>query len=313
MKQLERFEDTAYALLRIMTGFMFSFHGMQKMFGVLSQHPQPPVGSQIWIGGVLELVCGLLVLAGVRTRWAAFLASGEMAVAYVQFHWKFQLGSQFLPGVNQGELAVLYCFIFLLIACRGGGKWSLDKKGSRRSPCRAPSIAMITLILDGYNVTHAVPELARHLDRSLQAAREELVRLCQAYRARRGDIGKLYVVFDGRDADAPVAHARQGGVTVLFTRKPEEADQRILRVIEAEGRRARCVVVSNDNEVCNNARAFGAGILSAQAFYLKARPLHAPRAQPPTSSDGQPTLSTRDAQQITAAYRKHLEDRTSNR
>jgi len=61
---------------------------------------------------------------------------------------------------------------------------------------------MTTLILDGYNVIHAVPELARHLDRSLQSAREALVRLCQAYRARRGDIGRLYVVFDGRDAQA---------------------------------------------------------------------------------------------------------------
>ena len=174
-------------------------------------------------------------------------------------------------------------------------------------------IAMITLILDGYNVTHTVPELAAHLERSLQAAREELVRLCRAYRARRGDIGKLYVVFDGRDADAPGSRAQQGGVTVLFTRRPEEADTRILRVIEAEGRRTRCVVVSNDNEVCNNARAFGAGILSAQAFYLKARPLSAPRSQPPTSSDGKPTLSTRDAQQLTDAYRKHLEDQADPR
>ena len=127
MKQLERFAGTAYALLRIMTGFMFSFHGMQKLFGVLSEYPQPAVGTQMWFGGIIELVGGLLVMLGLQTRWAAFLASGTMAVAYFQFHWKFQMGPQFLPGVNQGEMAVLYCFIFLYIACRGAGKWGVEK------------------------------------------------------------------------------------------------------------------------------------------------------------------------------------------
>ena len=170
---------------------------------------------------------------------------------------------------------------------------------------------MITLILDGYNVTHTAPELARHLDRSLQAAREALVRLCQAYRARRGDIGRLYVVFDGRDEPWPGAPAQQGGVTVVFARKPEQADQRILRVIEAQGSKSRCVVVSNDNEVCNNARAFGAGILSVEAFCAKAQPVAAPRRSPSSAGDsgGKPPLSTRDAQRITDAYRKHLEDK----
>ncbi|MCK9420477.1 MAG: DoxX family protein [Nitrospirae bacterium] len=126
MKQLAKYADHAYALMRIMAGFMFSFHGAQKILGVLSDF-QPPVGSQLWFGGVIELICGLLVMAGFQARWAAFLASGQMAVAYFQFHWKFQLGPQFFPIVNKGELAVLYCFVFLLIACQGGGKWSLDK------------------------------------------------------------------------------------------------------------------------------------------------------------------------------------------
>ena len=66
-------------------------------------------------------------MLGLQTRMAAFLCSGEMAVAYCQFHWKFQLGSQFFPAINKGELAVLYSFVFLSIACRGGGKWKLDK------------------------------------------------------------------------------------------------------------------------------------------------------------------------------------------
>lgn len=127
MKWLSRFEHDAYALLRIMSGFMFSLHGMQKVLGWLSSYPQPPVGSQIWIGGVIELVGGILILLGYQTRVAAFLCSGQMAVAYIQFHWKFQLGKAFFPVVNQGELAALYCFIFLVIAARGPGKWSLGR------------------------------------------------------------------------------------------------------------------------------------------------------------------------------------------
>ena len=81
----------------------------------------------MWFGGIIELVGGLLVMVGLQTRWAAFLASGTMAVAYFQFHWKLQLGSHFFPAINEGELAVIYCFVFLSIACHGGGKWSLDK------------------------------------------------------------------------------------------------------------------------------------------------------------------------------------------
>lgn len=126
MKALARFSDHAYALLRIVSGFMFAFHGVQKVLGVLTTH-QPAVGSQIWIGGVIELLGGLAILLGFRTRWAAFLSSGTMAVAYCQFHWKFQLGSAFLPGVNDGELAALYCFVFLFIACRGTGIWGMEK------------------------------------------------------------------------------------------------------------------------------------------------------------------------------------------
>ena len=129
MKWLGKFSDEAYALLRIMTGFMFSFHGFQKILGVFSEHSQPAFGSQIWIGGVIELLGGLAVMLGFQTRLAAFLCSGTMAVAYFQFHWKFQSGRNFFPGVNQGEMAVLYCFIFLLIACRGTVKWGLEKKG----------------------------------------------------------------------------------------------------------------------------------------------------------------------------------------
>jgi len=126
MKKLERYADYAYALLRIMAGIMFSFHGAQKLLGLFAQS-QPPVGSQLWFAGIIELVGGLAVMLGFGTRVAAFICSGEMAVAYFQAHWKFQIGPEFFPIVNQGELAALYCFVFLLIACKGGVKWSLDR------------------------------------------------------------------------------------------------------------------------------------------------------------------------------------------
>ena len=130
MKQLERFADHAYALMRIVTGFMFSFHGAQIILRVCAEgFPPAPIGSQVWFGGIIELLGGLAVMVGWQTRLAAFLCSGTMAVAYVQFHWKFQLGRQFFPALNQGEMAALYCFVFLVIACRGGVKWKLEKYG----------------------------------------------------------------------------------------------------------------------------------------------------------------------------------------
>ena len=158
---------------------------------------------------------------------------------------------------------------------------------------------------------HAVPQLARQLDRGLQSAREALVRLCEAYRARRGDIGHIYVVFDGRDDEFSGASEQpRGRLTLCFTRAPEEADQRILRLIEAK-RPSRCVVVSNDNEVFNNARAYGARVISAEAF---AQGQQRPPAKPAKASRGRPrhdaqklTLSVPDAQRITDEYRRHLE------
>ena len=126
MKWLEKYADHAYGLLRIAAGFMFCFHGAQKILGVLSDF-RPPFGHQLWFGGMIELLGGLAVGLGFRTRAAAFLCSGTMAVAYFQFHWKFQFGRGFFPAINQGELAALYCFVFLFLACRGGGKWAMDR------------------------------------------------------------------------------------------------------------------------------------------------------------------------------------------
>jgi putative oxidoreductase len=122
---LARRSDEIYLALRLFTGLMFAFHGIQKVFGILTDQ-QPPVGSQIWFGGVIELVAGLAIAAGFLTSCAAFLASGTMAIAYAQFHWKLALGKEFFPIVNKGELAVVYALLFLYIASQGGGRFSVD-------------------------------------------------------------------------------------------------------------------------------------------------------------------------------------------
>ena|SRR5689334_2935566 len=127
LKVLDKYQAESYALLRIVTGFMFALHGLQKTFGLLGG-TRHELASQMGVGGLIELLAGLAVMVGFSTRLAAFLASGQMAVAYVQFHWKFQLGEQFLPVVNRGELAALYSFVFLLIATRGAGTWSVDAR-----------------------------------------------------------------------------------------------------------------------------------------------------------------------------------------
>ena len=124
--------DEIYAALRVSTGLMFSCHGMQKIFGILTEH-QPPVGSQIWVGGIIELVAGLAIAVGFFTSCAAFVASGTMAVAYVQFHWRFDFGKGFFPIVNKGELAVVYALLFLYVASQGGGRFSVDARRARSS------------------------------------------------------------------------------------------------------------------------------------------------------------------------------------
>ena len=124
---ITRLEGAAYAALRIVAGAMFACHGMQKILGWFTTGARPAVGSQTWIGGLIELSCGLLIALGLLTRPAAFLASGTMAVAYFQFHWKLAFaGWKWLPIVNKGELAALYCFVLLFIAAHGAGLASLD-------------------------------------------------------------------------------------------------------------------------------------------------------------------------------------------
>jgi len=117
-RQLNTHAGKTYLLLRVVSGAAFMFHGLQKIAGFMTDH-QPAVMSQMWIGGVIELVAGAMIMSGIFTRLAAFLASGTMAVAYMQFHWKFQFDANFFPAVNKGEPALIYCFLFLYIACQG--------------------------------------------------------------------------------------------------------------------------------------------------------------------------------------------------
>ena len=129
MNILSKHSDDIYVLLRIISGALFLFHGTQKIFGWFASH-ETVFGSQMWFGGLIELVCGLCLILGFQTRLAAFLSSGTMAVAYIQFHWVFRFDENFFPAINQGDAAILYCFIFLFIASKGACKWCLDKTES---------------------------------------------------------------------------------------------------------------------------------------------------------------------------------------
>ena len=119
---LTRYEPYIYAALRIVVGFLFLWHGVQKLFGFPAPMPSGTPAFVVYVGGPIELVCGALVMIGLFTRVAAFVASGEMAVAY----WMVHGPRAPLPLQNGGELAVFYCFVFLFIAARGSVTWSVD-------------------------------------------------------------------------------------------------------------------------------------------------------------------------------------------
>jgi putative oxidoreductase len=117
-----RLIETGFFLLRVMTGLLFAEHGLQKLFGLIGGTRMPLV-SEFGLAGAIELVAGLMVAFGVFPRWAALVAAGEMAFAYFTVHAR----AGFWPVQNHGELAVLYCFVFLFIAAHGGGKLTLTR------------------------------------------------------------------------------------------------------------------------------------------------------------------------------------------
>ena len=117
----ERYAPTTYALFRIVFGFLFLCNGLQKTMGMFGGQV-PPLMSMQGAAGVIETVGGVLIMIGFLTRYAAFISSGEMAVAYFLIHQP--MGP--LPIVNNGQLSVLFCFAFLYIASRGAGNLSVD-------------------------------------------------------------------------------------------------------------------------------------------------------------------------------------------
>lgn len=119
---MTRFAAETHALLRIVAGFLFLWHGSQKLLGIPGGVPAQAPPFVLYIAGPIELVGGILVMIGLFTRWAAFISSGLMAAAYWMAHGTKAL----LPVQNQGELAALYCFVFLFFAAAGPGKWSVD-------------------------------------------------------------------------------------------------------------------------------------------------------------------------------------------
>ena len=118
---LGKYSEPLYAVMRVVVGVLFACHGAQKLFGVLGGQSQ--FGNPTLLAaGIIELVGGGLVALGLWAGFAAFVSSGEMAVAYFTAH----APGGFWPVVNKGELAVLYCFVFLYVAARGSGLLSVD-------------------------------------------------------------------------------------------------------------------------------------------------------------------------------------------
>ena len=127
--QLEGYQPIVFTTFRVLSGLMFMCHGIQKVFGTLGIPHAVPLTSQFGIGGVIELVTGALIALGLFTRGAAFIAAGEMAVAYFQFH--VGESHKLLPIQNGGDDTVLYCFWFLYLVVHGAGQWSLDTRRGR--------------------------------------------------------------------------------------------------------------------------------------------------------------------------------------
>lgn len=126
---LGKYAPYLYAVLRIVAGLMFAMHGSQKLLGIPGGKDPVSLFSLTGLAGVIELVAGLMIAFGFLASLAAFIASGEMAVAFFMAH----VPRHPLPILNGGETAVLFCFLFLYIAARGSGVWSLDSLRKRRT------------------------------------------------------------------------------------------------------------------------------------------------------------------------------------
>ena len=160
-------------------------------------------------------------------------------------------------------------------------------------------------VLDGYNVLHAIPVFEKELENSLRSARDLLVRVCAELRQRRRDIEEIVIVFDGSSDFYFPGESGPPGVRTIYTESREDADDRILEVLESLGRSKDVTVVSNDNYVANNARAFGVKIVSAVEFYsLVEKKKDSAHGKGPAAANSK--LPPHLASGITAEYKKFL-------
>ena len=127
-KLLDGFKEYSYALLRIVTGYMFMLHGTQKLLDFPNAFPRGELNMLMTVGGGIEMIGGALILVGLFTRLSAFICSGLMAIAYWMFHAPDT--NPIFPIMNGGDLAILYSLVFLFIACRGAGILSIDSSRS---------------------------------------------------------------------------------------------------------------------------------------------------------------------------------------
>ena len=139
MSSLNRFADPVYCIMRLVVGLVFACHGGQKLLGFPGGGHGSPQGLML-LGGIIELVGGLMIALGLLTRLAAFVGAGEMAFAYFTVHAAGKaLGhaptstEQFFPILNKGELAVVLCWVFLYMVFYGSGRWSIDALFCKKS------------------------------------------------------------------------------------------------------------------------------------------------------------------------------------
>ena len=135
--RLSAYRPQFLAILRIITALLFMSHGTAKLFGFPDIGMNPPLFSLFGFAAVLEIVGGILLVIGLFTRPVAFILAGEMAVAYFMAH----APQSFFPIINQGESAILFCFVFLYLVFAGPGAWSLDNRSSAGLSSRAVSSA----------------------------------------------------------------------------------------------------------------------------------------------------------------------------
>lgn len=129
---LSRWQPQLLAILRIIAALLFMEHGLMKLFHFPAPQMPGSLPPLLVAAAVIELVTGILMVLGLFTRLAAFVASGEMAVAYFMGHFP----KSFWPGINMGDAAILFCFVFLYIAAAGPGAWSIDGVRARNAPIR---------------------------------------------------------------------------------------------------------------------------------------------------------------------------------